>query len=433
LSTATPQALECATVKQEGQSVKERRGTSWPVRLLLIAAGAIGGLFLCEGALLLLHAPTRAHEQITNPPNYRMDVDTIEFQYLWETNSQGLRYDEIPFRKPPGTRRILVLGDSYTDGEGVRTQERFTSRLEQAFSSAGEPVQFVNAGLGGQSVLQYARIFHWVGLRYEADAVMICIHANDIYETSPDSGPQDILSIERRPDTRAAALFYRLWPRLWSKLDLLGRQLSAPDPFTPESVDLDAVAAQARRIGRTEREIAEWRSRIRDEWVEAASRGRLAGYLLSWGLLAPDFYRQSVDLEGPLARRKWEAMSRTLEALTSEARAAGLEVAIVYIPSAYLYDARFHDPAFESAFHYLGGETRTQWLDEPTRAQRELARWSAERGIPFLDPTPALAAKSAATLLDYPLDSHWNAEGHRVAAETIERWLRQESVFTSLN
>ncbi len=62
------------------------------------------------------------------------------------TNNLGLRGKDITLAKPPGVRRILVLGDSYTFGVYVEDDEVYPALLENFLQDRGFPVQVLNAG-----------------------------------------------------------------------------------------------------------------------------------------------------------------------------------------------------------------------------------------------------------------------------------------------
>ena len=66
-------------------------------------------------------------------------------------SSLGFRDDELSDPKPPGQKRILVLGDSSVFGSGVVISQTFSSRLEQALNGGSVPppraVEVINAGV----------------------------------------------------------------------------------------------------------------------------------------------------------------------------------------------------------------------------------------------------------------------------------------------
>lgn len=412
-----------------------RRFRTWLTRALLLTLSLLVGLFLVELVLFLTHSPARIHEQVANPPNLSLQVDQLEYRYLWRTNDRGLRYRTVPARKPRGSRRVFVVGDSFVDGEGVSDEERFTQRLEHRFSRQDRPVEFINGGLGGQAALQYARAFLWIGLRYEPDGLLIAVNANDVADTDPSASVDEVYGIEKLPSTTTGRLFRSAWPRLWCRLrqarDALGQ-----DPrrgWEEEPFELSAMRAEAHARGIPQARIRAWEERLPREWIEAAKEGRLAQYLLTWGLFRPHYLLTSIDIAGREAQARWRAQAGLLSEIVHIARRHEIRIGVVFLPSAYLYDARSRDPQNRFPFSYLGGVTQERWLTEQTEIQRRMERWAALEQVPYLDLTdPFREAAAAGARLQYDLDGHWNAEGHRLAADSLAAWIEGERVFPGL-
>ncbi len=93
-------------------------------------------------------------------------------------NGKGLRGPEVEYAKPPGTRRILYLGDSVTFGFGIPDHNDVFPYL------AGErmSVETVNAAVGGYSPWQEHAYLASEGFRYEPDLVVVCFVLNDVTE-----------------------------------------------------------------------------------------------------------------------------------------------------------------------------------------------------------------------------------------------------------
>jgi hypothetical protein len=60
-----------------------------------------------------------------------------EYSIELKINSKGLRDREFNYHKPSGTRRILCLGDSYACGYGVHAEETFAKVLERMLGEKG--------------------------------------------------------------------------------------------------------------------------------------------------------------------------------------------------------------------------------------------------------------------------------------------------------
>ena len=97
-------------------------------------------------------------------------------------NSKGLRDREYPYEKPPGTRRLLVLGDSFTWGYGVENDAIFTEVLERRFAKDGEPWEVINSGVSGWGTDQEFLWFKREGVKYQPDLVLVAFYIlNDPY------------------------------------------------------------------------------------------------------------------------------------------------------------------------------------------------------------------------------------------------------------
>jgi len=89
---------------------------------------------------------------------------------------------------PPGTKRIIVFGDSYTAGHGIkRMDDRFTERLERLLNAGGpERVQVYNMGWPGYEVsLVEAMLRAVLEHQKQVDVVIYCYMMNDIEGYDP--------------------------------------------------------------------------------------------------------------------------------------------------------------------------------------------------------------------------------------------------------
>src|SRR5262249_1431354 len=83
-------------------------------------------------------------------PNSTFWHTSIDGHWEFRTNAQGFRDDEdYTYDKPAGTRRVLVLGDSHTQGFEVRQSSTFAKVLEHRLRVRGVQAQVLNAGISG--------------------------------------------------------------------------------------------------------------------------------------------------------------------------------------------------------------------------------------------------------------------------------------------
>ena len=97
-------------------------------------------------------------------------------------NSRGLRDREYPYQKPPGTKRILVLGDSYTWGYGVANEEIYTEVLEETLQQKYPHYEVINGGVSGWGTDQQYLFLINEGLKYSPDLVIVAHFFNDLDE-----------------------------------------------------------------------------------------------------------------------------------------------------------------------------------------------------------------------------------------------------------
>ena len=74
------------------------------------------------------------------------NVDTKR-TFPYRTNSHGLRDRDRP-AKPPGTKRVLVMGDSFTWGYAVAEEEAYPQVAERLLKARGRPdIEIINGAI----------------------------------------------------------------------------------------------------------------------------------------------------------------------------------------------------------------------------------------------------------------------------------------------
>lgn len=96
-------------------------------------------------------------------------------------NSLGFRGPEINREKPPGTIRVLCLGDSLTFGDFVNDDETFPYRLQEISRQEKKLIEFVNGGVGGSTIIDQF-FFLKKGMEIDPDIVILTFFLNDIPE-----------------------------------------------------------------------------------------------------------------------------------------------------------------------------------------------------------------------------------------------------------
>lgn len=112
-------------------------------------------------------------------PNIKASFQGVKI----ETNAMGFRDDAITTSKPPGTLRVVGVGDSTMFGFGVPQKSCYLELLEtecQALLGKQRRVEFVNTGVPTYTTTQEVESFLKTGLRLAPDAVIIQFDRNDL-------------------------------------------------------------------------------------------------------------------------------------------------------------------------------------------------------------------------------------------------------------
>jgi len=108
---------------------------------------------------------------------------TKEWDIKFKVNSLGLRDYEYNAIKPDNTFRILMLGDSFTEGYGVEINETFSKILEKNLNfSFKQNIEVINAGITGYSPMIDYLYLQNKGLELEPDLVILNYSMTDFYD-----------------------------------------------------------------------------------------------------------------------------------------------------------------------------------------------------------------------------------------------------------
>ncbi len=235
-------------------------------------------------------------------------------RFVFRTNSLGMREDGEP-REPPPALRVLVAGDSHTEGY-CDNADSWPNQLERELSERGLDAEVLNAGMSGYSFYQYLGTLEQFEHLAPDVFVMAVYGGNDFTECLPlehwfrrtEPGPCadcDMKAWSQRAPELASAIFHQAF----HQLHLLRRR--------PRDVELAlGVATNVTRAVATR--CAELGIRL------------LVLYLPPMPDCQPELYAAEVErcarLYGMTAKER-QATERLAERWIERARAAGVEVA----------------------------------------------------------------------------------------------------------
>ncbi|MBZ0316612.1 MAG: SGNH/GDSL hydrolase family protein [Anaerolineae bacterium] len=307
------------------------------------------------------HVPGRSGVQKTD--EYESDV---------VINDKGLRDDDVPYAKPDGEVRILVVGDSFVEGLQVEQDETFANQLEAQCSAAGgTTVTVINGGVSRFGTDNVVLFVEGEGLRYQPDIVIYAFYPNDV---------TDVLE---------------------------------NDLFRLRDGEL-----QAQPIHISNWEI--WRGRLYD-WSYVYRMG-LVAYLkiqqqqddtlidTDWGLILP-IYRAELHAREEGA---WQIEQALLARLEQSVQAAGSRLMVVALPEIF----QAEDAAWAKV------ESADEVLVRDAPQQRMATIMPPDAG--YLDLLPDLQAAAQTTDYYYDGDGHFNPAGHQFTAQAIADYLTMQ-------
>ena len=162
--------------------------TSRKRKLLLVLFGVIFGLLMTEVFLRvvgysapLFYTPDYFRGVVLRP-NVAGTYQREGRNYV-QINSAGLRDREHSIAKPANTIRIALLGDSYCEGLQVPLEQTFWRLLQQKLEScgqfAGKHIEIINFGVSGYGAGQELITLQQKVWQYSPDIVMLLVTTNN--------------------------------------------------------------------------------------------------------------------------------------------------------------------------------------------------------------------------------------------------------------
>lgn len=354
-----------------------------------------------------------------------------EYHAFAHVNSAGLMDQEYTEAKPADVFRILVLGDSFTEGLRVPMDAAFINLLEQTLRRAdGRGVEVLNAGVGGWGTDQQLLFYREIGHRYAPDLVLLAFFpGNDVMNNS--------LALEAENFGSVYKPFFLLEEGALTLHNFpVGSEELGPS-------HLPAAAAAEPAAAAAEPAPSPWPGLLARSALYRYLTPRLrvatpalAVKLAAWGLMAPgvetrnaaqgpDYIPLAFGVyrrpPAPVWEEAWTLTAALLQALDAEVTAQGSQLAVILLPAQEQVEAA----AWARTLATFPAMQAQAWeVDAPNR---RLAPLLDELGIPHLDLLPAFRGWQGRSLF-FPIDRHWNEQGHALAAAQIGQWLAEQGL-----
>lgn len=162
--------------------------------LLIVAATTFICLFVCEIVIRIFFK-----DKIVLYPRYQTDAKYGEYRirkirpnlnfkhtskegsWKFTINKQGFRSNyDFSYKKNSNTLRIIVLGDSHTQGFEVRQDFTYSAVIEKHLNKHGYKSEVFNTGISGFSTAEELVFLENEGVKYRPDFVVLGFYANDL-------------------------------------------------------------------------------------------------------------------------------------------------------------------------------------------------------------------------------------------------------------
>jgi hypothetical protein len=311
---------------------------------------------------------------------------STEFNTHYTISSQGLRDREFQAPKPAGTFRILMLGDSFTEGDGVEPEDTFSKQLERTLDtvSALPHVEVINGGVGSYSpLLEYLYLKHG-GLDLQPDLVVLNFDLSDMFD---DINYSTLAVLDSSGTPVAVPGTGPTARRSWGMQLLVGWK-----DFIKNNLRLYNVIRI--RIGR-------YLEAVRHEGVVS-------------GDIRYDKYAMFRPSQGDGSDdREWTRSYAYLEMIHNLLRSRG----IGFWVNVYPYAVQVSPKEWSTGRAFWGFRPDTVYSVAP---QARIEQYCREHGIATLNMCEAFRKASASEFPLYWSDNgHWKPEGHAVVARTF--------------
>lgn len=306
----------------------------------------------------------------------------LEFHVNYTINALGLRDRELTREKPQGTRRLLLLGDSFTEGNGVEAKDSFPARLQGLVDKAGLPARWevINAGEGS-----YSPILHYLLLKkhlidLEPDLVVLNLDLSDFHD-----------------DVQYAKL---------ATFDASGEPLAvrAETPRPPGSWFVESAYALKDWLKEHTRS---WNFLRRHLIVFLSERPKPSADIRE------DKYAMLRDGYSFAGGRDLEPTFRHIVRIRDLLAARGTPLWL----SVYPYGNQVSPREWDKGRGFWGFEQNRLYSAEP---QKQIALYSQRHAIPVIDMTERFRERTKTEFpLYFPFDGHFNPKGNTVAAEAL--------------
>lgn len=320
------------------------------------------------------------------------NVKTIAKSYDGELinmniNSKGLRDSEYDYEKPPDVYRILVIGDSMTEGQGVRQEEIYSEVLEKRL---GKNYEVITAGVKAYGTAHELAFLKKEGLKYNPNLIIIGFCVNDIRDNAANN-----LYFIQNGNLIENNIKFSYSKKLLNKIKSFANS------------NIQSYVFLRPKLGVTLTNIM-----IK---TGLASKSPLAEVNQEERRVFRIFAKEPSEE----TKRGWELTKALLREVKQTAINNNAKIMLLAIPN----KEQVNDSAASRFIQtYNLSEEDLDW----TNPQKKLSDICQELNIPLLDPLETFRIEIKENNL-YLEDPHWSAEGHKLASEELYNALKEKN------
>jgi len=375
------------------------------ITLTAAVVAAVLAIFGLEGLASLHLYSTRQNAGLIWAPDSTVEHTTTEFQYVAHINNLGFR-DRDFSRSKSDTRRIAVLGDSFTYGWGLSIEESWPKVLEARLREMGRHVEVANLGVPGAGPREYAKLAPRAIQMLRPDVVIVAVvQADDLFQCHESGG-----STDTNWRTRLRSALDRLFPSL---AQLAG--LTHPNRVHVTSQELRETwktQVQTFLSGLNSEDHARCDLlplRIRDLYAQ----GDLNPGLLYYSIRYPAFMLDTCRLDLASTRQEISELTSRLGEVRDAAVKYGARALVVSVPYRTYVSAQDLEDMRNLGFTVEPAMLQTQAPDQAIR------RAAQQAGLAFAQVTDSLRRQATAAAFYFPLDGHFTSRGAHAYATLV--------------
>lgn len=335
---------------------------------------------------------------------------------LYQINSKGIRGHEYAYEKTNNEYRILLLGDSYTEGYVVEFEDLFSEIMMSKLNDMVKGVNFqaINSGTSGWSTDQELIFFQSEGKKYNPDLTILMFFQNDL---SYNNQPKD-WGMNYKP----------LFKEMNGKLVLTNVPVPKPDKIVYDDQlkpkDESLVKKMRVWLHRNSYLYGFIKERVNNTYFMNNLAVKLHLKDASENkdnLLPPREYNVWEKRYNESVRESWRITEMMLNQLKEETDSIGSRLLVFFIP----HEASIYQEMWRKIKINYGLSDENWNIDQ---VGFELEAVCKRNDIDFINPTELFISqakeleKNRQFLYD-PINTHWNIEGNKFVGELLADYI----------